>query len=635
MNRLIPFWAALLLPLAFWPPFEDAFKLPQFAVIALLATWLVLASASRRMPAPPRAVVPASALLGGVMLSSIVGGHARFSDAATVASFIIAGLLLPGLLAREGRGERMLVLLMTAGVLSSLYSILQFSGLDLFPSPGTGAGLRPFSTMGNPDFLAVYLVAVLPLAGARWLQTRSVASAAAALAMLAALMLTQSRGAWLGLAASVVAIPLLARFSGRGFRITRGMAAGVAIAILGAGAFFAFHGAARDRLSRTFSTGHFDAAGRLFMWRATMDMVRERPLLGAGPGSYGRLYPEHHARLLKGNPSFPWFYSENAHDDYLQLSAEQGIAVFGLWIWIWLCWVKLAWSRFKAGEVWAGGLMAGFIAMQVDALFNFPWYLLPTQSWFWLSFALLAGGWRGQNLLHLLPSPRRGEGRVREAETTESIFAKSLTLSNKALPLPHAGEGVPGEWLKTRFNSLVEGLKMLTGVVFCAVFLFLLLRAFQSNAWLKLSGDYVASSRWPEGRAAAERSLDRWALWEGRARAANNAALAAYSMGDFTATERHARLSLSLMPGMPAALSQLGMALARAGNLSAAEEACRRAVEINPHLAEGWHALGNIAFLRGDRAASVRAWERAVAEDPRMTGARDSLAALKRGAVRK
>ena len=45
-------------------------------------------------------------------------------------------------------------------------------GLDFSGAPG-GAGTRPFSTMGNPDFLAAYLVAVLPMAVGLWFARRS------------------------------------------------------------------------------------------------------------------------------------------------------------------------------------------------------------------------------------------------------------------------------------------------------------------------------------------------------------------------------------------------------------------------------------------------------------------------------
>ena len=69
---------------------------------------------------------------------------------------------------------------------------------------------------------------------------------------------------------------------------------------------------------------------RLGPWAAAVEMTRERPLLGWGPGTYGaefvphRLSAEIRARRRFVNPLVTSSYSE-AHSDYLQAFAEAGL----------------------------------------------------------------------------------------------------------------------------------------------------------------------------------------------------------------------------------------------------------------------------------------------------------------------
>ena len=580
VSRIVPLWAVVLLPLAFWAPFEDAFKLPQSVLAVGLALFLAVQWSIR--PRVPRnaVVIPAAVLSLGFLLSALTGGMARISDSAVFIALAVSSILLAE---QVKRGGKLVSAMILAGTLSALYSIFQFAGLDLVPSPGTGAGLRPFSTMGNPDFLAAYLVAVLPMAAVRGALGGSAIRVLPAASMAVALLLTQSRGAWLGAAVGMIAAPFLLSYAGIRLKPKKGLIVAVVVSLVVVIGFFSFHGQARDRLARTFSTGHFDAAGRIFMWKAGMGMIRDRPLTGTGPGGFGRAYPEWHARGLARNPGFPWFFTENAHNDYLQIPAEAGIPAFGLLIWVWAAFVRMALKAVRSGDRTALGMFIGFISLQVDAVFNFPWYIVPTQAWFWVSLAVLAGRMKGAQI-----------GAVNRDKS--GSVSRIVLLSVPALAV-------------------------------C----FLVLRDVQANAWLKLSGDYLAAGRHPEARASADMAINRWGVWEGKSRAFNNASLAAYGMNDFVSAENYVLRSISLAPRMPGSLSQLALARARGGKLVEAERDCRAALQLNPHQAEAWHVLGNLAFMRKDLAGARAAWEKAFAENPSIPGLKQNLEVLRRG----
>ena len=572
LNRIVLLWGAILLPLAFWPPFEDAFKLPQtLLLVGVLvglvawAAWPEWTAPAARWPVwgwPVWGVILIAAF--GVVAHPGLGAPGPMLESLRWIAFALLALMGSRLVRRD-EGVPLPVAMAAAGAVSAAYSLIQFFWSDLAGGMET-RGLRPFSTMGNPDFLAAYLVAVFPLMVARVLSRGNAHWWAATAVTGLALLIAQSRGAWLGVAAAAVAAPILWRAGGGRRVVTRRMASAAAIAVLVAAGYLAVHGQGRARMAAMFSTGHFDATGRIMMWRATMWMVRDRPLLGAGPGSYAGKYPEYHARLLAENPDRPWFFSENAHNDILQLASEAGVVGLGIVVWLLAVFWRLGWNAHRTGDPEALPVLLGLVALVVDAQVNFPWYLVPAQGWVWFSFAWLAS--RGSRLpAAAMAAPRRGGW----------VFIAAVLL---------VGGGMG--------------------------------RQLVADGWLKLSGDFAAASRWPETGVCAERSYNAWGIWDGRSRAAGNAALAAYSLGRLPEAEKWARASLADAPGLPATWNQLGLALARQGRLDEADAACREAIRLNAHQSESWHTLGNIAFLRGDRAGAAAAWK--LGDDQRHAG---------------
>ena len=91
----------------------------------------------------------------------------------------------------------------------------------------------------------------------------------------------------------------------------------------------------RCRRSRANRAGQSSLEMRGGFTRASMRMIEARPLFGVGAGRYYRL-----SRLVLP-PSLAWFYGqENAHDYFLQITAELGIV--GVLVFVWLVAVILS-----------------------------------------------------------------------------------------------------------------------------------------------------------------------------------------------------------------------------------------------------------------------------------------------------
>jgi len=95
--------------------------------------------------------------------------------------------------------------------------------------------------------------------------------------------------------------------------------AAAAIVLAAAAAWLNLEGLAQ-RIVSTASGSEFDATGRVAIWRETARIVRDFPLLGTGAGTFAdaMFVYQQSAREVLFN---------NAHDEYLQLQAEGGIAL--------------------------------------------------------------------------------------------------------------------------------------------------------------------------------------------------------------------------------------------------------------------------------------------------------------------
>lgn len=140
------------------------------------------------------------------------------------------------------------------------------------------------------------------------------------LVMLAGLVATYTRGAWIGFAAGVLTVAATVR---------RGRWLLVAGLLLLAGAALL---APRELRHRFLSMADPDEAGireRVYMWRSGLAMWRERPVLGIGPGGVKREYPRY------ALPEAVKKRTGHVHNTPLQILVERGVLGLAAWLAIW------------------------------------------------------------------------------------------------------------------------------------------------------------------------------------------------------------------------------------------------------------------------------------------------------------
>lgn len=323
-----------------------AFDAPK-RLIALVGTALAAAAAfflpgARRGPAAvspwegpalrrAAAVFAAAALVLAVVAALASPRRAVSLDALrTVAIF---ALLLPlGASAAVARGRTWLAgTFLGATAVNAVVSLLESRGLfHPFALETAGARQETGAYAGNVGYLAITLALAAVLALGVLLtaarpRTR-IAAAAALLLYGAALVVNQNLTA-LSAALAGMAV-LLTMLHGR--RAALPMAGAVLAAAFAFAAYPPLRLRARETLAAARS-GNWDAivSFRGGAWAAGVEMARERPLIGYGPGTFGAEYVPHRlaaeirARRRFVAPLLTSSYAE-AHCDYLQVFSDAG-----------------------------------------------------------------------------------------------------------------------------------------------------------------------------------------------------------------------------------------------------------------------------------------------------------------------
>lgn len=236
-------------------------------------------------------------------------------------------------------------------------------------------------TLTNPNLVAGLLAYTLPLGAAAVVVARSRWRRVNAILWLLlcglVLVTTFSRGGWLAAIAGLLAFAALL--------VRRRVAISSAVRrrwVLWAGAVIMLLVglAAYTNLSEWYRPGSDEA--RLAMWRYALPMIREHPLIGSGPRTYG-------ARLLDywdatQDPA-PYVFLGTAHNALLQSAAELGLpgalAVLLIGVLVLRCGYRAVLRLPREQAVWMAGLLAGLVAFAVhhmgETLLSIPAVMLP------------------------------------------------------------------------------------------------------------------------------------------------------------------------------------------------------------------------------------------------------------------
>jgi O-antigen ligase len=279
------------------------------AVVSWLASHI---TRSERLEAPPffwPLVVYAALTLISAGFS--IDPEESFTDSKQLVLLMLVPLTYD--LARGARARSVLSIILTIGAASAFVGIVQYAVLNF-----DGLGRRPQGTLSHWMTYSGTLMLVICAAVARLLYGTSGRLWAAFVmpALLVALSLTLTRGAWVGVAVGVAVL-----FLSKDFRL---LAVIPIVAVVG---IVLAPQALTDRVYSIFDPNDLTSRDRVAMLQAGVAIVKDYPLTGVGPDQIERAYPNYRvADAVKAtNP--------HLHNVPMQIAAERGLPALAAWLW--------------------------------------------------------------------------------------------------------------------------------------------------------------------------------------------------------------------------------------------------------------------------------------------------------------
>jgi O-antigen ligase len=317
----------------------------------------------------------------------------RYGALSQAAIMAVALLVANHTAGRIGRVRIILRGISAGALLAATYGIAQYCGWDpLLPASAYHIGegvwtiVRPPGTFGYASYYAVWL-AMACFASLASLESDTDVTwrwfaGASALLSVCAILLSGTRGAYLGLLAGA-GIWLI----WRGPRLPRRLVAGLALAAL-LGMVFYLSPAGLQLRSRTrwFVEDPWGGA-RLYLWRDSVRMAVDRLAAGHGPEVFSAAFPHYESSQLAA--AYPDFAHESPHNIFLDALVAQGLPGLAALCCICAAGFGAAW-RLRAARgavgVWiAAALAAGIVSQQ------FVVFTIPTALLFYMIVAVAVG----------------------------------------------------------------------------------------------------------------------------------------------------------------------------------------------------------------------------------------------------
>lgn len=279
-----------------------------------------------------------------------------------------------------------LVFFMTAaGALVALYGFYQF----MFPGKFGGVwvdtdmfsdiAFRVYSTFGNPNVLGEYFLLIIPMGVAYFFTSKKPVMKlmyfAFVSAMMLCLVLTYSRGCYLGIlaAAGVFLVLLDKRF--------------ILLGVLGLIAMpFVLPDTIINRFMSIGNMADSSTSYRVNIWLGTIAMLKDYWLSGIGPGeaAYNRVYPSY---------GYNGISAPHSHNLFLQVTCDTGICGLFAMVLLIIRYFRdtlnaVLNAKTRENKILAIGAVSSIVGFIVQSMFDYTFYNYRVMLLFWVALGL-------------------------------------------------------------------------------------------------------------------------------------------------------------------------------------------------------------------------------------------------------
>ena len=408
----------IMVPVIFYTRTNDVFEINKLFVmkmfiIVISAAWLFNVIRDRKILLVRSAFdFPVLGYLAACLVTafitknfflSIFGVYEDFEGIITMCFYIMLFFIAVNHVKKTGSIYKLLTAVLIATFIISAYGLLQNFGIDFVMwNPDTYSKERFFSTLGNPNFLAAYLVETIPVIFIMFFVTKDMVKKVLILAVLVCaitvLFLTKSRAGSIGFFVTLGFIIAYAIYDAR--KPDNRLFAGNKPWFIMFAVFMVlmcFVPKVQEAFSMIWerSKGLLSVHGitltpRVYIWKSALMMFRDFPVLGTGLDTFQVMFPYYRFPIYwqlewNGTP-------EKTHNIFLQVLATQGIFGMSVYLLLFVAFFKKS-INLIFGEkdllrrYLVFGIFMGIIAYIIQGLFNYT--VAAYGSFFWLGLGLI------------------------------------------------------------------------------------------------------------------------------------------------------------------------------------------------------------------------------------------------------
>lgn len=380
-------WFWCMMPVVFAPLFPTMAVLGMAAIGYASLLLSLVRDRTRRLawcPINRYVMLYAAVYLAGTFFS--VNLDTSLNPGLLSVAFILFAVVLYNAVTNRTQLDILLALLVIAATAVSAYGILQYIfrwgyqsaawvDSDMFSS----IQFRVPSTLDNPNMLGQYLILMIPIGGAKLLSAqdwfRRVFWFGCCGVMCICMLLTFSRGAWLGLL-----------FAGAVFVILLNPRLILLIPIALAALWFVLPDTVTTRFASIGNLSDASTSYRVYIWIGTLAMLKNYWLCGIGPGAdaFNMVYP---AYSLNG------ISAPHSHNLFLQIVCDAGIAALAVFVILLFVYFRMMCTAISREHDWSSRIhqiafTAGAAGFMVQAMTDYAFYNYRVLFLFWMYLAL-------------------------------------------------------------------------------------------------------------------------------------------------------------------------------------------------------------------------------------------------------
>ncbi|MBQ9313866.1 MAG: O-antigen ligase family protein [Clostridia bacterium] len=277
--------------------------------------------------------------------------------------------------------KTILYVMLVIGTFTAIYGIYQYAFGDVYSQAWLDSDMfedikmRVYSTLENPNVYGEYLLLIIPFTVSLFWTEKGWKKKLFLLVTLGimglALILTFSRGCWLGIIFSIAILALIID--------KRFIFLGILLLLLSP---FILPDTIISRFTSIGNMEDTSTSYRVYIWMGTLSMLKDYWISGVGMGitSFNTIYPLYSYNNIK---------APHSHNLYLQLIVEFGIVGFAVMIGVMYNYFKMAIISMKAKkDIILGGLMTGMMGFLLQSMTDHTWYNYRVVLIFWVIVGL-------------------------------------------------------------------------------------------------------------------------------------------------------------------------------------------------------------------------------------------------------